>query len=246
VNVDWRERLGIDDERVWPAEHPLRHVVRPAATPSEHLVVVFAAFPGGTLGPRYTYYSVLGGQDWNRLFVLDDLGPLGCYYLGAARRLFVADAVAELVESVAGELGVPLANVIACGSSKGGWSALYAAFRNGYGHVVAGAPQTRMGTFLLEEFPGAAHVAELIAGGTGPEDREWLDALLFEAIDGAACAPSIALQTGRDDLQRHVEPLLAHLRTPCEVEVAGYDEHRGVAQHFVPFLIDRVERIARG
>jgi hypothetical protein len=246
LSADWRAKLGIADERIWPAEHPVRHVVRPAATPSRHLVVVFAAFPAGALGPRYTWYSVLRDQDWNRLFVLDDLGPLGCYYLGARRRLYVADAVADVVASVAAELAVEPAGVIACGTSKGGWSALHTAFRNGYGHVVAGAPQTRLGTFLLEELPDVAHVAELIAGGTGPEDRAWLDGLLFEAIDRAPAAPSVALQVGREDLRRHVEPLLEHVRTPVEVEVADYDAHQGVAGHFQPFLLDRVERIVRG
>jgi hypothetical protein len=246
VPEGWRGRLGIDDERVWDAEHPIRHVVRPASTPSRHLVVVFAAFPAAGLGPRYTWYSVLRDRDWNRLFVLDDLGPIGSYYLGARRRLFVADAVAEVIASVAGELGVALGDVVCCGSSKGGWSALYAAFRNGYGHVVAGAPQTKLGTFLLEEFPAVAHVAELVAGGAGPEDRMWLDGLLFDAVDAAAEVPSLALQVGRDDLRQHVEPLLARLDGgdgACELEVADYDEHLGVARHFQPFLLDRVERI---
>jgi hypothetical protein len=248
VTEDWRERLRIADERVWAAEHPIRHVVRPAATPSDHLVVVFAAFPAGDLGPRYTWFSVLRDLDWHRLFVLDDLGPMGCYYLGADRRLFVADAVEEVIAGVADELCVAAGNVVAVGSSKGGWSALYAAFRNGYGHAVAGAPQTRLGTFLIEEWPELAPVAALVAGGTSPADRDWLDALLFDAVHVAPVAPSLHLQVGREDLASHVRPLLARLRAwgaPCSIEVADYRQHRGVVTHFTPYLIHQVEQIVR-
>jgi hypothetical protein len=46
-------------------------------------------------------------------------------------------------------------------------------------------------------------------------------------------------------MRGHVEPLLAHLPSSCEVEVevADYDGHHGVVQHFKPFLLDRAGRI---
>jgi hypothetical protein len=209
-------------------------------------VVVFSAFPAMDRPPRYTYWRALSEDDWNKLFILDDLGGRGCYYLGKRRDFFVEEATAALIDQVLAELELTRDDVVACGSSKGGFSALYFAFRRGYGHVVAGGPQTRIGTFLMHECPAVADVAELIAGGLSEGDREFLDSLLFDAVRSSPHAPDLHLHVGRDDLARHVRPLtelLESLGRPYRIEIADYEEHGGLTHHFQPFLRERVQGI---
>jgi hypothetical protein len=129
-------------------QHAVRYVLQRGAAGSRHLCVVFA---GMRREPKYTYVRTLAPVRAHRLFVLDDYGPHlpefgypGCYYLGRDREFSFEASVSALLNKVGSDLGVAGVDRIACGSSKGGWAALYYGFKYGFGHVVVGAPQTRL------------------------------------------------------------------------------------------------------
>ncbi|MDK8210807.1 hypothetical protein QP741_24980, partial [Bacillus subtilis] len=64
-------------------------------------------------------------------------------------------------------------NVMTVGSSKGGYAALYYGIKYHFGQVIAGAPQSKLGDFLIDQ---AEHVniAEYISGSDNV-NKEYLN-----------------------------------------------------------------------
>jgi hypothetical protein len=231
-------------------QHAVRYVLQRGAAGSRHLCVVFA---GMRREPKYTYVRTLAPVRAHRLFVLDDYGPHlpefgypGCYYLGRDREFSFEASVSALLNKVGSDLGVAGVDRIACGSSKGGWAALYYGFKYGFGHVVVGAPQTRLGHYLFRgKFKG---LGAFIAGGSGEEDRRYLDSILFDMLSSTHARPRVHLHVGERERHReqHVEPLLAVLETMgvCySVDLGDYDTHQQLRDYFPPYLLRTVGEI---
>src|SRR3954471_8290980 len=169
-----------------------KYVLQDASDQAGALVVAFSAAHPPDPPPRSYTHKALRGLPCPRLFILDDQGPREplprpCWYLGGNRLFDVADSVLDLLEAIAGELGVPKHRVITCGASKGGWAALYFAARFGAGHAVAGEPQVMLGKHLCQE--ENASIAAHVAGDVSQATSDFLDGLLFDAFREAVVVP---------------------------------------------------------
>ncbi len=226
--------------------HRIRFLFQPSRVPAQTLFVCFA---DAAEEPQLQYVRELAPLDLARLYLLDDFGPYagdagypGCCYLGERRRLTFADDASALAGHAAATLGILPEQITAVGFGSGGFAALHLALRNGWGRVIAGFPQTRLGRHLTGELD---EVARFIAGGTTPSDRRWLDELLFEALADAEVIPSIDVLSGGLNYGRHVLPLATAVeRRDAELELTlvGTDAPRAAAAAFAAHLIDRLER----
>lgn len=230
----------------------LRYVLEGLEGDRRSLVLPFSAAHEPGEPARYYTHRVLRDLPCPRLFVLDDQGPGNparpCWYLGRLPEVEVARAVLELVERVARELGA--GRLITCGSSMGGWAALYFGCRLGATDAIAGEPQVCLGAHLAQEeyFEIERHIAGECPIATVPA---MLDDLVFAAYRAAPAPPRTHLFSGRTPyLERDVLPLARFLQgigTPCEVELSDHLEHvPDLGVRFPPFLRSRLARLLAG
>ena len=182
----------------------------------------------------------------HRLYVMDDLGARGCYYLGANGDFFVERSVVELIAHVAGELGLDTSEVVTAGTSKGATAAVYYAVKHGYAAAIVGAPQTYIASYLTRQ-TRASDVAELIAGNLSEPSLEALDRLVFETVRASPHRPELAFYTSEKDLhyRRHLVPLLellAECGYSAAVTMGDYDRHSAVGVPYSEFLAERVKQ----
>jgi hypothetical protein len=233
--------LDFSQERVFEAEHPVRHLVLKGDTRARQLIAMFSGFHLAGQA-KYNYVNALDGTPAHRVYVLDDFGPRGCYYIGAGKDRFVERSIVAMLEDLLAELGLDRSQLVLTGSSKGGTAALYLGVRHGF-RVVAAAPQSRIATYCVKESRAAA-VARLIAGGLYDADFAWLDDIVFEAIRESEHRPPIELLTSAHDRHHdsHVVPLIAMLRElgyPLDVTMSDYLRHNEVGAAFTRLLRQR-------
>lgn len=229
---------------VFDTTPPVRYLFRECSE-SSYLLVVFSAYPKQGQPPRYNYLNVLEGTAINQLFILDDYGGNGCYYLGENRDFFVEKNTVALIRTIASERGIDSGHIIAAGSSKGGYAALYFGFRYGFGTVISGGFQSMLGDYLMEYHPDTA---VLIAGGVSQEDRMFLNRLLFDVIREANDIPDLYLHMGRGDYHysQHMIPLLTLFDKQgisYQFDLADYTEHDEVGVYFPEYLQCYLNRI---
>jgi hypothetical protein len=216
--------------------HDVRYLMRAGRSP--HLLVVFSGFDAAGR-QRYNYVRQLEGAAPHRMYVLDNLGERGCYYLGKDRDPFVADAVSQTIARELERLGLGTEQLITAGSSKGGSAALYFGLEFGC-RILAGAPQYYIGDYLTNASAAVA-VCRLIAGGSEPEDVSWLDGVLARAIDESAPGASVSLFSSPHDEQfeTHIQPLIERLESrgvDHSLTLGSYAGHRAIGDEFGPWL----------
>lgn len=231
----------LKSEKTFVSVKPVKYIFQHSPN-SDHLVVVFSAFNPKGSAPAYNYIRTIQSLDVNKLFILDDQGERGSYYLGI-NRIFDAEAsVLSLITKIANENNILHKNVICCGSSKGGYAALYFGIKYSFGHVVAGAPQTKLGSYLLGA--GELPTFELVAGDTSSSSKDFLDNILYDVVANAVKVPNIIIHVGSGDhhYRGHVLPFVDHLKSygiDCLLDVKEYSDH-GEVKYFQSLLVEKL------
>jgi hypothetical protein len=240
------KKLSFEGEKKFQSAREIKYVYKPSKVKSDHLVVVFSGFnPKGTK-PVYNYIRTLETFDVNKLFILDDYGERGCYYLGENRIFDIEASVVSLITWIANKNNILHSNIICCGSSKGGYASLYFGIKYGFGHVIVGAPQTKLGNYLYfaKEYP----TLNYIAGDSSEGSIKFLDQLLYDIVSSAIKVPDITIHVGSGDhhYKGHVLPFRQHLREnnyDCNLDVKEYSDH-GDVRHYQSLLFDKlIEKI---
>jgi len=222
-----------------PGDWPIQYRLETQAQ-SDVLCVVLPAM-AGKFDYRINYLKLLRGAPVNRLFLLDDFGPQGSYLIASGGDVRLGDAVCALLESVRCRLGIDKRKVVFMGSSKGGTTALYVAHRLGYGHVLAGAPQTRIGYFLLhQDVANGWRLADYMCPGKrGAEALDWLNRLMFDLPLAKDVDCRIHVGEGDHHYRRHVLPYLHHVRKRggnVDLHVGNYEQHNELGEHFPDYV----------
>lgn len=173
------------------------------------LVVAFSAI--SKIGDfSYNYKKTLDEIDANVLYVLDDFGDQGSYYLQDHSTRSIFSSVQDLISSICERLGVSRDRVAMIGSSKGGSSALMHGAAFGAGHIFVGAPQTMIGNFIKKPHP---NILSFMTGGNSDDDIEKLNNSFFEIMGEVKASTKINLVVGSDDhhYRDHALPLQKHL-----------------------------------
>lgn len=204
---------------------------------SNRLLVVFSGFPPENKKGGYNYVLKFRELKCNKLYILDDFGNdfRGSYYLGENKDFFIERAVSQLVEKISFENGIGKQNITTAGTSKGGYAALYFAFKNNYGKVISGAPQILLGNYLI--YPPHQNILSYITGGKREEDVAFLNDVLLDVIKSSELSPKLYLHVSKNDhhYEDHMIPLLNLLNQKgynYNLDLAEYENHGDVGRHF--------------
>ena len=116
---------------------------------SDELVVVFSSLTRKGVRARYNYVRTLQKVNKSKLFILDDTGPehRGSYCLGKYGDPSVEQNTKSLIHTVIESNGIT--HTYYCGSSKGGWCALYFGPDDRNADIIVGANQYYLGNYFL-------------------------------------------------------------------------------------------------
>lgn len=240
--------MSYPGEKIHSSERDIHYVLQESSKP--YLIVVYSGFSPAGKPPLYNYVNTLSDVDCNKLFILD-WGPRGCYYIGKDRDHSVERSVVDLIDTISVSKGISRQQVINCGSSKGGFAALYLTLKYGYGHAIVGSPQTLVGDYLLKQVVSASDVAEFISGGKSDSDLVYLNSLLFDVVESTNHKPDIHIHLGRGEYhyKQHVLPFnewMDKRGIPYNLDLGDYDTHAEVAKHYPPFLKKHIRSIIGG
>ncbi|MBM7585756.1 hypothetical protein JOC86_002298 [Bacillus pakistanensis] len=243
------------DEKVFKGDLPINYVFESGNVNQDHLIVVFSGFnipktkAKENMKHTYNYIRTLRNIDCNKLFILDNYGPRGSYYIGNKETIGLEKSINELIEYILQENGIARENVITAGSSKGGSAALYYGLKYNYGHIVAGAPQTRIADYI-KAF--AEETFEYMVGKSPTEKEiESLNQLLFRQLHSGV-GNDLRILTSENDIQykKHIVPLIEQLNEH-EIEFNlkidnNIQSHGQIAEHFPSYLITNILDIIDG
>ncbi|MGM0853921.1 MAG: accessory Sec system protein Asp2 [Bacillota bacterium] len=236
-------------EQVYNSNLPIKYVFEEGNSNKDHLLVVFSGFHNETNSYRYNYIKTLRNFDCNKLFILDNYGPRGSYYLGNEMNYEVETSVQSLISYMASKLNIVPSNIISAGTSKGGSAALYYGMKYNYGHIITGAPQTKIADYVRKF---AKETAEYILG-IEPTAYEvsYINNLIFKQIDKEHL-PHISLLTSKNDIQykHHIVPLINTFNDKGKKIDLTIDNtimsHNEIAVSFPAFLLNKLVGIIHG
>lgn len=188
----------------------LNYLSVPARTESGSgkLAVVFSAIhqPGDF---TFNYKKSVDESGVHALYILDDFGDQGSYYLADHGDRSIFKSVQGLIGRELSRLGLTSADLITVGSSKGASAAIVHGIAAGAGRILAGAPQVKIGSFLRKPHP---NMLRFIMGDTSDSSVAGLDRVIFEAIDDLSQDTRLSILVGEGDhhYRNHVLPLAEH------------------------------------
>lgn len=237
--------MSFEGEKIFYAKQQIKYVFIPTID-CDYLVVGFSGFAPVGSPPKYNYLRTLENVEVNKLFILDDQGERGSYYLGKNRVFDVEESVLSLIISIADKYNIKHKNIICCGSSKGGYASLYFGIKYGFGHIIAGAPQTYLGNYL-KKMSNTATTLEFIAGDKTEENVHFLNKLLYDVVDNVKKIPNTYIQVGNGDhhYKGHVLPFVDYLKKrgfECVLDVCNNNNH-GDVSFYKEFLLDKLIEI---
>jgi hypothetical protein len=205
----------LKEESHFKSTRDLNYSFSPATddTLRDHLIVVFSAI-NNPFRFTYNYMKTLDGIGANKLFILDDFGSQGAYYIGKNKDFSIETSVAALIHYIMAKYGILHKNMVMAGSSKGGYAALYFGIKYSAGTVIAGGPQSRLGTYLVNESKQTG-ISDYVAGGSRNPELLFLNQLLESVLEQPSdMSPAIHLYVGTKDdhFRNHVLPLYEVLK----------------------------------
>ncbi|WP_374017415.1 hypothetical protein ABU162_25180 [Paenibacillus thiaminolyticus] len=133
---------------------------------------------------------------------------------------------------------------------KRAFAALYYSFKYSYGYAVAGAPQSYLGLFLLEQHKDSdiVEVAKFIAGDDEIVARKYLDELIFKTVEDSDSHPKVFIHVGKGDHHywKHVIPFINHLEKleiSYQLDLADYNSHSELVEYYPPYLLKTIRSI---
>ncbi|WP_457962726.1 heparinase II/III family protein [Arthrobacter sp. D1-29] len=207
------------------------------------LAVVFTAIhqPGDF---TFNYKKSVDTTGVHALYILDDFGDQGSYYLSDHGDLSIFDATQALIARELDRLGLTASDLITAGSSKGGTAAILHGIAAGAGHIIVGAPQVKIGSFLQVPHP---NMLEFMMGDTSDRSVNVLDAVVFEAIDDMLDSTRLSILVGEADhhYKNHVLPLKSHAENcqkQLDLTVLPGLPHAEIGAVYRQFLTSKIEQ----
>lgn len=230
-------------EKIHPSTQNIRYYFEKAKIfNKDKLIIVFSAFSGEI--PKYNYVNTLKLLDCNKLFILDDYGTRGTYYLGLDGNLDVETSVMSLICSVMNKYKISFDNVISVGSSKGGTAALYYGLKYNFKNIIAGAPQYKVGSYLIDLT--IKDYAKDIFGDLEENNRIKYDNFIRLVINNSNS--NIHILTGDGDPQyknilKEFEYVAKDFDLNLVLDKCDIKSHGDIAKKFPEYLNGRLEEI---
>lgn len=168
------------------------------------IIFVFSAMglPGDF---SYNYKSTIDKTTSHAIYILDDFGDQGSYYLKEKNDHSIFGTVQNFIKEKIDELSGLDRQIYFVGSSKGGTAALLHGLKFDNSKIFIGAPQTKIGSFISKPHP---NILQYMTGGNSNEDIDSLDSTLFESgyVTNQSCQVTIVVGKGDHHYQNHVMP----------------------------------------
>ena len=231
------------NEKVFKSKKSIKYVFQSAKKDNDFLIVVFSGFGPKGSKPVYNYIRTLSHLDVNKLFILDDQGDRGCYYLGENRNFDIEFSVISLINHIANNQSIHDSNIICCGSSKGGYAALYFSIKYEFGFAIVGAPQTKLGSYLYKV--KELSTLEFIAGDCSDESVLFCDKLLYDVVEKSKQIPDLYIHVGSGEhhYEDHVLPFQRHLNRfgfDCSLDLKDYSDHGKIGEFYQKVLLNKL------
>lgn len=211
---------------------------------SSTLVIVFSGFPNGEK-PVYNYVKTLKKARIDKLFILDDFGYRGSYYLLENGLSTPQDLCRSLIQSIIGRGNYSC--VYTLGSSKGGTAAIYYGLQFNVTAIYSGACQYYIGDYLsrLEYEP-------IVKGMTGTSISSSVIRALNEYMPDqlrkyANSNTIVHLLYSKDEhtYEEHIVDLIKDLKNnniTFTEKIENFPEHSQVGAYFSKWIKQELER----
>ncbi|WP_102692997.1 Two component regulator three Y domain-containing protein [Rummeliibacillus pycnus] len=232
-------------EKVFESEKSIKYLFQKSYAKTNNLVIIFSAFPTKGKQPTYNFVRTLSEFDCNKLFILDDFGSRASYYLCEKKDFAIERSVISLINFIIKENDINF--IISCGSSKGGYAALYYGIKYGFDHIIAASPQYYLGDYLLDQ-TNSQDVTLFMSGVSADEDHRFLNEIMPKMIEKTQNKPNIFIHLGKDEphYENHVKPLLAKLdevHINYELNLGNYHKHSDVGKFFPTLLKNTIREL---
>ena len=226
----------IQNEKIFKDEVDVKYLLFPSYKDSDLLTIAFAGFHAEGDLPKYNYIQTLEEFDCNQLFILDDFGSRGSYYMCINRDFKIERSIKKLIDAICQEFKIK--KKISIGSSKGGSAAIYYGLRYDFDVIIAGAPQFHIGSYL-KKVKSANNVLEFMAGSQDEESVDYIDNIVKNAIKSKKkkCTSKVIICVGKSDphYQNHSVPLIDALeksKISVILDFLNYTEHSAIGKFF--------------
>lgn len=235
-------RKKFDGEKIFSSIHPIKYYFEKAKLNNKNkLMIIFSAF--STDEAKYNYISTLKTCDCNKLFILDDFGSKGTYYLGLKGDFNIETSVMALISYIMSKNNILFSNVISIGSSKGGSAAIYFGLKYNFGDVIAGAPQYKIGTYLSDL--SISDYALEIFGEISECNRIKYNNLI--RLSANTCTNIYLLTSDGDNQYKKVlkefEFVSRELNIKLNIDKCEINNHGEISREFPKFLYDKLDLV---
>lgn len=237
-------KKGFNNEKIHNSNLGIRYYFKKALFNNrDKLIIVFSAFSNDK--PKYNYINTLSTYDCNKLYILDNYGSKGTYYLGLNGSLNIETAVMSLICKIVSENNIKFTNIISVGSSKGGTSALYYGMKYNFGNIIIGAPQYKIGTYLCDL--SIKTYADEIFGDRSIANRIKYDNLIRLISNNKS---KIYLLTSDGDNQydrvlKSFEYVSEELKLNLTIDKCEITHHNDIAKEFPNYLESKLSKMLK-
>lgn len=222
---------------------------------SDAVVFVFSSCTRAGIKARYNYVRTLKRINADKMFVLDDGGndARGVFYLGENMDFLMERAVESLIKKTISEGRYK--KIIFAGSSKGGYAAINFGIRIPGSTIIAGAPQYRLGDYLMDQNNRLEQTLISITGnGYLDADEETLEKLnhhlrvkILDAVrNNKENHIYLHYSEAEHTYSEHIKFMLLDLETgnfSTKKEILYYENHSDISLYFPDFLIRSIEEV---
>lgn len=247
IICSFKSSKGYQGEKIYPSIYPIKYNFEKANIfNKDKLIIIYSAFSAD--GAKYNYKNTLKFIDCNKLFILDDFGTKGSYYLGINGDMDIESSVISLITKIISENKIEFKNIISIGSSKGGTAALYYGLKYNFGSVIIGAPQYKIGSYLSDL--SVKQYAYDIFGEINHINRIKYDNII------RLCCPknsntNIYMITSEGDKQykkvlREFIEVSKEFNLNLQVQMCEITNHAEISTEFPPYLIEKLKEVLKG
>lgn len=165
-----------------------------------------------------------------KIYIKDNYGLVGCYYLGINGKFDVESAVCEFIRSKVLEYEISKKNIMFYGNSKGGYAALNFAFKFG-GNVCCAVPQFDLYSWITRYKPHMAYIFPKEMSETVVE--KYTNYLKRTIENYVGSTPKVTIITSHNDntYEEHIPALLESLKGSGINPEVWYNDELYITRH---------------
>ncbi len=198
-------------EEIYESNVPIKYVFEAGKRHKDSLIIIFSDSNGNEVDElnKYDYLAELKNIDCNKLFILDNYGPKGCYYLGFNLNFEVETSVASLISYITRITNVHYKNIIMVGTNKGGSAALYFGLKYNMGNIIVGNPHIRIAEYILKNEKVTAEY--LLGFNPSKFEIEKLNQLIINQLNKNVLSKIFLLNGDSPKIKNHTDIIVKEL-----------------------------------